>query len=235
MGSDPTEPVRQSYDRIAAAYARHYADELRHKPLDRELLTRFAASLKNRGDVSDMGCGPGHVARHLRDAGLARVFGLDLSPAMVEQARQLNPDILFSVGNMLALDLQDRSLAGIVAFYAIVNIPENRLPIVFAEMWRVLQPGGRLLLSFHIGDEIVHPDELLGQPNSMDFFFFQPSSIKGLLESAGFAVEEVIEREPYSPEVEYQSRRAYILAEKACERSKHGVSLAGLHSEEQSV
>ncbi len=34
------------------------------------------------------------------------------------------------------------------------------------------------------------------------------------MEAAGFAIEEVIEREPYAPEVEYQSRRAYIFARK---------------------
>jgi hypothetical protein len=66
----------------------------------------------------------------------------------------------------------DESLASIVAFYAIVNIPENRLPTVFGEMRRVLKPGGQLLLSFYIGDETVHPDEFLGQRMSMDFSFF---------------------------------------------------------------
>jgi SAM-dependent methyltransferase len=212
MGNDLTEPVRKSYDRIAAAYALQYANELQHKPLDRELLSRFIAEIKVQGDVCDMGCGPGHIARYLRDAGLAKVFGLDLSPAMVEQARQLNPDIPFQVGNMMALHLHDGSLAGIVAFYAIVNISENLLPTIFSEMWRVLRPEGRLLLSFHIGDETVHPDDLLGQPISMDFFFFQPLTIRRLLGAAGFAIADVVEREPYSPEVEYQSRRAYIFA-----------------------
>jgi ubiquinone/menaquinone biosynthesis C-methylase UbiE len=211
MGND-TESVRKNYDRIAAAYAYKYRDELLHKPLDRELLNRFAAELKDRGDVCDMGCGPGHIARYLRDAGLAKVLGLDLSPAMVEQARQLNPDISFHIADMMALDLPDASLAGIVAFYAIVNIPEKHLPRVFREMWRVLQPGGRLLLSFHIGDEIIHPAEFLGQPISMDFFLFQPLAIAKQIEASGFTVDDLIERGPYSPEVEYQSRRAYIFA-----------------------
>jgi hypothetical protein len=39
--------------------------------------------------------------------------------------------------------------------------------------------------------------------------------IRHYLETVGFAIEEIIEREPYSPEVEYQSRRAYIFARKA--------------------
>ena len=162
-----------------------------------------------------MGCGPGHIARYLRDIGLAKVFGLDLSPAMVEQARKLNADLSFKVGNVMALDLVDASLGGIVAFYAIVNIPPNLLPTVFREMCRVLKPGGRLLLTFHIGDEIVQPTEFLGQPTSMQFFFFQPATITKQLEAAGFTVEDVVERGPYAPEVEYQSRRAYIFAAKA--------------------
>ena len=165
--------------------------------------------------MCDMGCGPGHIARYLRDTGVVNLFGLDLSPRMVEQARQLNPDITFQVGNMMNLDLRDASLGGIVAFYAIVSISEKLLPTVFGEMWRVLKPRGRLLLSFHIRDETVRPGELLGQPVSMDFFFFQPAAITKRIEAAGFAIEDVVERGPYGPEVEYQSRRAYVIAAKA--------------------
>jgi len=86
-----------------------------------------------------MGCGPGHISRFLRDIG-ASVFGLDLSPGMIEQARELNLDISFHVDDMISLTLQDDALAGIVAFYAIVNIPPDSLPAVFQEMLRVLKP-----------------------------------------------------------------------------------------------
>jgi SAM-dependent methyltransferase len=213
MDDKRTRAIRESYDRLADEYARRLFNELQRKPLDRELLDRFAAEVAGNGEVCDMGCGPGHVARYLRDAG-ASVFGLDLSPRMLEQARQLNPDISFREGNMPALDLPDGTLAGIAAFYAIVNIPRESLPLVFREMERVLQPGGLLLLAFHMGDEVLHEDELWGRPISMDFFFFQPFAIRDYMEAAGFVVEEIIEREPYAPEVEYPSRRAYIFARK---------------------
>jgi SAM-dependent methyltransferase len=213
MNDGVTQRIRESYDRLADEYARRIFDELRYKPLDRELLDRFAAKVAGHGEVCDMGCGPGQVARYLRDAG-ATVFGLDLSPQMLVQARQFNPEIPFREGDMMSLDLPDGSLAGIAAFYAIVNIPKELLPSVFLEMQRALQAGGLLLLAFHSGDDVVYEEELWGQPISMDFFLFQPSAIRDCLEAAGLAIEEIIERDPYPPEVEYQSRRAYIFARK---------------------
>lgn len=69
-----------------------------------------------------------------------------------------------------------------------------------------------MLLSFHIGDEVMHPDQFLEQPISMDFYLFQPAVIVKQIEAASLAVTDVIERGPHAPEVEYQSRRAYICA-----------------------
>jgi SAM-dependent methyltransferase len=205
--------IQKSYDGIADEYARHIFSELDNKPLDRELLTRFAARVKGQGAICDMGCGPGHIARFLHDAG-TNVFGLDLSPRMIEEARRLNPDITFRQGNMLALDLPDTLLAGIASFYAIVHLPREALPHVFREMARVLTPDGLLLLAFHIGDETLHRNEWWDRPVTLDFRFFSPHEIQRDLEAAGLVVEEVIEREPYAPEVEHQSRRAYIFARK---------------------
>ena len=113
----------------------------------------------------------------------------------------------------MALDIPDDTLAGVVAFYAIVNIPGQSLPLVFQEIKRVLRPGGLLLLAFHVGDEALHEEELWGQKISMDFLLFPALAIKSDLEAARFVVEEVIERAPY-PDVEYPSHRAYIFARK---------------------
>jgi SAM-dependent methyltransferase len=204
---------RDSYDRVAAEYVRHIYHELAGKPFDREILGRFAERLRGRGIVCDMGCGPGHIARYLADRGLDMI-GVDLSPGMLEQAVALNPDIPFLVGNMLALDVADEAWAGIAAFYSIIHIPREEVVSALSEMRRVLMPDGLLLLSFHMGEETLHETELWGQEIVLDYWFFTPTEMVNYLEQAGYRVIEVHERDPYAPEVEYQSRRAYILAQK---------------------
>ncbi len=205
--------VQSSYDRVADEYVRHIYDELRRKPLDRQLLDRFADQVRGEGLVCDLGCGPGQVARYLHERGVT-MCGADLSPGMVERARELNPRIEFRQGDMTALDVPSEAWAGIAAFYAIVNLPPADAERAFREMERVLRPGGTLLLSFHIGEEVSHVEDLWGCAVSLDFYFLQPADVTVYLRAAGFEIEDIIEREPYAPEVEYQSRRAYIFARK---------------------
>jgi SAM-dependent methyltransferase len=208
---------RNAYDVVADEYVRRIFDELQYKPLDRQLLDRFAASVREVGTACDMGCGPGHVARYLHQQGV-RVCGVDLSPAMVERARRLTPGVEFREGDMMALDAADGTWAGIVAFYSIIHIPRADMTRTLEELRRVLRPGGVLLLAFHIGDNTVHLDEWWGQSVSVDFFFFRSDEVSSYLRAAGFEIEEIIERAPY-PDVEHQSRRAYIFARQPMTRT----------------
>lgn len=213
MANPTIDSIRTSYDGIADAYAQAIFGELRNKPFDCAQLTRFAAETAGRGRVCDLGCGPGHVARFLREAG-ADVFGLDLSEGMIDQARRLNPEMEFNQGNMLALDLADGCLAGITAFYCIVNLPPDLRPQAFREMARVLAPGGLLLLTFHVAGPVPAVREMFGRPITMDFYMPARAAIETELQDAGFEIVEVLERDPYPPPVEHQSRRAYVFARK---------------------
>jgi SAM-dependent methyltransferase len=210
MDSQRRAQIQTTYDRLAAEYARNLSDELAGKPLDRQLLDRFAADVAALGQACDLGCGPGHVARYLHERGV-EVCGIDLSPQMIEQARQRNPGIEFHAGDLFALAAADGAWAGIVAFYSIVHIERAALPRAFAELRRVLRPGGPLLLAFHIGDEVICPAELWGIPVTLDWLLFPTKVVVAALADAGFTVTEVIEREPY-PGVEHPSRRAYLWA-----------------------
>ncbi len=74
-------------------------------------------------------------------------------------------------------------------------------------------PGGLLLLTFHIGQEIRHLDEWWGKQVSVDFIFFETAEMEHELREAGFTIEQSIEREPYEG-IEVATRRAYIFARK---------------------
>ncbi len=206
------EDIRASYDRVAGEYALRIAGELAHKPLDRTLLDQFADRIRGAGPVADLGCGPGHVARYLAEREVES-FGLDLSPAMVTQARALHPGVPFRVGDLTALDVPDGAWAGAVAYYSLIHLPRGAVVTALREVARTLRPGGLLLVAFHIGDEIRHLDEWWNHPVCLDFVFFGVDEMAGYLREAGFVVEAVTEREPY-PEVEAQTRRAYLVAVK---------------------
>jgi ubiquinone/menaquinone biosynthesis C-methylase UbiE len=212
MVQEPEE-VQSAYDRVAEDYAEHFRDEMDNKPFDRKMLDWLIEKVGGLGVICDLGCGPGQVARYLQDHG-AKACGVDISSGMVEQARKLNADIAFEQGDMLGLsNVADNSYAGIAAFYAIVNLQPSSLAQALREMRRVLREDGVLLLTFHIGQEVKHLDEWWGKEVSIDFFFYETEKVKDALGDAGFVLDEVIERDPY-PEVEYQSRRAYIFARK---------------------
>lgn len=208
--SQGPEQVRAFYDAMAAEYAEHFADELRDKPLDRALLERFAALVRGAGPVYDLGCGSGGQTTAFLHALGVDVRGMDLSPAAVAEAARRHPQIPFEPGDMLALPLADDSIAGIVAFYAIVHFSPDQLCTAFREIQRVLRPGAPLLVSFHVGDEVVHLDEMFGRRASVDFLFHRVEDVEAALHEAGLGEVETIVREPYPQE--HPTRRAYVFA-----------------------
>ncbi|PRX47575.1 methyltransferase family protein [Prauserella shujinwangii] len=208
--------TRTSYDTIADYYAEWIEGELAGRPGDRAVLAWFAELVRgdDLGPVADIGCGPGRISAHLHGLGV-RVFGVDLSPAMIEVARRTYPDLRFDVGSMTSLELADGSLGGIVAWYSIIHVPDDALPRVFAEFERVLAPGGYLQLAFQVGDEPLHRDEAAGFDISLDFHRRQPDRVAALLTEAGFELRAHLlrERETYG-EFEEKTPQAFLLARK---------------------
>jgi ubiquinone/menaquinone biosynthesis C-methylase UbiE len=201
------DSTRDSYDRVASAYADRFLDELADKPLDRALLDLLATSVD--GTIADLGCGPGHVARYLHERGVP-TLGIDISPAMVEIASQTHPDVGFHVGDMRALRVPDRAWGGLVSLYAIIHVPAAELPAVCTEFHRVLRPGGLALVSFHLGSETRHLDEWFDRLVSLDFHLHSRATVEQALTSAGFTLSAYLERPPYPKEAE--TTRAYLLA-----------------------
>ena len=217
--------VRASYDAVTDAYVERVHDELRHKPLDRAVLTAFAEQAQEAfgagASVCDAGCGPGHVGAFLADHGLA-VTGVDISPAMVERARALHPTLSFEVGTMTQLNAGDGRWHGLIAFYSIIHLTSDaEVGAALREFHRTLVDDGLLLIAVHLGeagDATVHAEEMLGVAVDMEFRYFDLDRLVADIVDAGFGVEARLVRSPY-PDVEVQTTRAYILARRVGSRS----------------
>jgi SAM-dependent methyltransferase len=210
--------VRSAYDAVASGYDDALHDEMEHKALDRALLQAFL-ELTGPGAIADVGCGPGQVSRFLAAAGAA-VFGIDLSEVMVELARRRAADLPFAVGSMTELPIADGALAGAVAMYSIIHLSDELRAATFGELARVVRPGGRLLLAFHIDGpgqppgSALHLDSWFDQPVDLDFRLLEPGPVIDDLAQTGFVTTARLDRAPL-PEVEYPSRRCYLLAERS--------------------
>jgi SAM-dependent methyltransferase len=190
--------TRTSYDTDASGYADEVRGLLDRRPYLRASLTLFAELVNGAGGgpVADVGCGPGYVAGYLHDAGLD-VFGIDLSPGMIAVARRDYPGLRFEVGTMTDLDLADDSVAGIVAFWSVIHVPDHAVPGVFEQFRRVLRPGGVVLVGFHVGDETRRASEgYTGSPIDVDSHHRRPSTMTGWLRDAGLTIEAELVMRP---------------------------------------
>ena len=207
-GSGRHDRVRRCYDAVAGKYADAYGGELAGKPLDRALLACLIEQAGQGMPIADVGCGPGHVAAWIAGRGGAAV-GIDLSAGMVAAGRRAYPDTEFREGDFLDLPARDGEFGAVVAFYSIIHLEPGELAPAFAEICRVLRPGGLVLVSFHVGSEVRHLDQWWGQDVDVDFRFLEVADVAEAMERAGFSVEARLERTSYAGEVD--TRRGYLL------------------------
>lgn len=183
--------ARSSYDTDASGYAEKVRDLLVASPYLRASLALFAELVRDAGGgpVADVGCGPGYVTRYLNELGV-EAFGIDLSSEMVAIARSEYPDLRFEVGTMTDLDLDDDSVAGVLAFWSVIHVPDDAVPGVFAQFRRVTRPGGPVLVGFHVGDGTRRTSVgYSGRSIGIDSHRRRPDQVAGWLREAGFTIE----------------------------------------------
>lgn len=147
-----SDPKKHDVQSAYAARAGEYADRLGSMdavhPADRHLVLQWAQACD--GPVLDAGCGPGHWTDFLHRSGIV-VEGIDVVPEFIAEAKARFPSASFHVGTLAALDVEDHSLAGVLAWYSAIHATPEVLDTVLHECARVLRPGGSLLLGFFEG------------------------------------------------------------------------------------
>jgi SAM-dependent methyltransferase len=183
--------TRRSYDTVAASYADLMRDSLDEQPVVRHLLALFAELVRatGAGPVADIGCGTGRVTARLRGLGL-NAFGVDLSPGMITAARREHPEVRFEVDSMTDLKLADASVAGLVAWFSIIHVPDDEVRQAFRQFRRVLSPHGVLMLGFYVGDATTRKTQGYGgHPMKVDLHRRPVARVVEWLSEAGFRTD----------------------------------------------
>ena len=206
--------VRSSYDAVATTYADELLDELTKLPFETWLLDRVVAHAAGL-PVVEVGSGPGHVTAYLADHD-ADATGIDLSPAMVDEARRRFPDRNFQVGDLrrLARPPTSSGWAAVLAWYSLIHLAASELPDAVAALVRPLDPGGWLVLGLHAGAEVRHVEELFGHEVNLDFVLHDPAYVVGVVEAAGLVDVEWYLRGPITARQE-TTQRLYVVGRRA--------------------
>jgi SAM-dependent methyltransferase len=140
--SKQKEIVRRGYDKVSYAYRGGAgADDFTGYE---GWLAELAALVPENSPVLDLGCGCGlPVAQKL--AAKFAVTGVDISPVQIERARRLVAGARFIRADMAEVDFAPASFAAVVSFYAIIHLPLDEQPALFARLRGWLQPGGYFL------------------------------------------------------------------------------------------
>ncbi len=102
--------------------------------------------------VLDVGCGTGSLAitAKLKVDPSVEIYGIDAAPEMIERARKkatkAGVDIDFQAGLVEAIDYPDAIFDVVLSSFMVHHLPGDLKSKAFTEMYRVLKPGGRLLI-----------------------------------------------------------------------------------------
>lgn len=149
----------------------------------------------------DIGAGTGNYTRALHERGVALV-GVEPSGHMLEKARSFPSSISWKQGKAEAIPLEDQSVAGAIASLTLHHWTD--LNQGFKELYRVIQPGGRVVIFTSTPHQMAgywlnhyFPQMLQDSIDQMP----KQVNIVGGLEAAGFEIQELI---PYTihPELE---------------------------------
>ncbi|ELS01593.1 methylase involved in ubiquinone/menaquinone biosynthesis [Xenococcus sp. PCC 7305] len=148
QGEDKRQYIRTLFDNIATKY-----DFIRTIVFLGQTSSWYRQALRDLElqpgmKVLDVGCGTGESTRFLTNSYPdIEVEGLDLSPGMLEVARQLDSVSGYFEGDVCNIERPDATYDLVITAFTFRNFPDKQTSL--AEMIRVLRPGGRLLILDH--------------------------------------------------------------------------------------
>lgn len=189
-GDLPSDFYLDFEDRFRGAFEAIQARQAKYLPLIRE-----AQAGTPSHPVLDLGCGRGEWLDLLRREGL-EAQGVDSNDRMLAACRELGLNVHHADALAYLRSLEDDALGAITGFHIAEHLPFNTLIALFDEAWRVLKPGGLLLL------ETPNPENL--QVGAHTFYMdpthrhpLPPALLEFLAQARGYTHVEIQRHHPY--------------------------------------
>jgi SAM-dependent methyltransferase len=116
----------------------------------REILQRNEVAIEGRRSILDFGCGCGRVLRFWRDLPGTKVFGTDYNPELTAWCAANLPFAEIATNKLEPpTNYPAATFDFIYALSVFTHLPEAAQTAWMTEFYRILQPGGLLLLTLH--------------------------------------------------------------------------------------
>ncbi len=183
----------RNYQRVIIGfYAKNKKQFIEHtEPLQNTAwLKKFCALLPRGGKVLDLGCAFGRDCHFLVDQGF-KTYGADLSPDLIQEAKQRVKEATFRVMDMMDLKWRNSFFDGVWCNAALLHLKKTDVPQALQEIERVLKNKGILYLGLKRGKgEKIDPDKRY--KNDKRFFsYFEKEEMKALLIQHGFQINQI--------------------------------------------
>jgi SAM-dependent methyltransferase len=187
-----TVSAREGYGEWSATYERTVLEEMDWRLLDRVRMVPWAEARR----TADLACGTGRTGVWLREHGVGEIDGVDLTPEMLQQARDKGIYARLLVGDMTATPLDASAYDLVTEVLADEHIPD--VGPLYREAARLARPGGHfVLVGYHpfflMSGIPTHFDRASGEPLAIESHVHLFSEHIGAALEAGWALVEMHE------------------------------------------
>ncbi|MDP4000424.1 MAG: class I SAM-dependent methyltransferase [bacterium] len=207
--TDESNQAAKTYDSISAAYAETFSEPSDH-------IDDFLGLIPKGGKVLDAGCGPGVDSAYMSAEGF-RVIGVELSPQMLELAREKSPDAEFQLTDIREIGFDGETFDGVLASYSLIHLPKKDVPGIIGNFFRILKSGGAVCIGIQEGKsaEVFLP-EPLKPAEKMFLNVMSAEELKELVKNGGFKIMSEFTRPADKTEVgEFDFNKFALVAQKA--------------------